>query len=264
MAIRYTSKLNKEIYKTVYEFNKKVKQLEKMDGVLVPSKITTKELKNTVYDRRELRRELKNLKLFLKPGAEEIVQTQAGLTSKYDIAIFKSNLRSAKARVNAKLQKLYNTELYLEGKSTGNTYASMGDPRWLNLLAKKETLKKIDVTKLNKEDFKRYSKLVERLSMSDKNREWKESYLEILLKTGKEYNIDEKYLKNIHDKMMKLSPKDFVNIYNKDLSTQSVAEMYKLMMENVQSGINISGLKDNIESLYKNLSDKIDKIIETK
>ena len=121
MAIRYTQKLNKEIYRTVYEFNKKVKELEKMDGVLVPSKITTKELKNTVYDRRELRRELKNLKLFLKPGAEEIVQTQAGLTSKYDIAIFKSNLRSAKARVNAKLQRLYNTELYIEGKTTGQT-----------------------------------------------------------------------------------------------------------------------------------------------
>ena len=179
MAIRYTNKLNKEIYRTVYEFNKKVKELEKMDGVLVPNKISTKELKNSVYDRRELRRELKNLKLFLKPGAEQIIQTQAGLTSNYDIAIFKSNLRSAKARVNAKIQKLYNTELYLEGKTTGQTYATMGDTRWLNLQAKKEILKNIDINKLDREQFKRYTKMVERLAMSDKNREWKESYLDL-------------------------------------------------------------------------------------
>lgn len=264
MAIRYTNKLNKEIYQTVYQFNKKVRSLEKSDGVLVPRTISTKKLKKNVYDRRELRRELKNLRLFLKPGAEELVQTQAGLTSKYDIAIFKSNLRSAKARVNAKIQKLYNTELYLEGKSTGQTYATMGDTRWLNLQAKKETLKKINIMTATREQFERWTKLVERTAMSDKEREWKESYLDIINKLGREYNIDEKYIKNIHDKMMELSPKDFIKVYNKDLSSQNLAELYHLMMENVKSNVTISGLKDNVESLYKNMSDKIDKIVETK
>ena len=262
MAIRYTQKLNKEIYRTVYEFNKKVKELEKMDGVLVPNKITTKELKNTVYDRRELRRELKNLKLFLKPGAEQIVQTQAGVTSKYDIAIFKSNLRSAKARVNAKLQRLYNTELYIEGKTTGQTYATMGDTRWLNLMAKKKTLSEIDINKLSREQFKRYTKMVERLAMSDKNREWKENYLDLLLKTGYEYGVDKDITDNIKNKMMKLSPKDFMKVYNKSLEVQTVTEYYRMMKETIDSGISISGLKDNVESLYKNLSDKIDLIVK--
>lgn len=262
MAIRYTQKLNKEIYRTVYEFNKKVKELEKMDGVIVPSKISTKELKNTVYDRRELRRELKNLKLFLKPGAEQIVQTQAGVTTNYDIAVFKSNLRSAKARVNAKIQKLYNQELYLEGKTTGQTYATMGDTRWLNLQAKKEILKKIDINKLDREQFKRYSKMVERLALSDKNREWKESYLDLLLKTGYEYGVDKDITDNIKNKMMKLSPNEFMKVYNKSLEVQTVTEYYRMMKETMNSGITISGLKDNVETLYKNLSDKIDLIVK--
>lgn len=260
MAIRYDKKINKEIYRTVYEFNKKVKELEGMTGVLIPDKISTKELKRNVYDRRELRRELKNLKKFLKPGAEEIIETQAGYTSRYDIDVLKGNIRSAKARVNAKIQKMYNTELYLTGKPTKNTYATMGNQRFLNLLAKREALNK-DITKLSREEFQRYVKLINRNILSDKNKEWKESYLDILTKEAYQFGVDEKYLKNIKEKMMKLPPDKFIEVYNKELGIQSIAENYSMMMERLKSGLSLEGIKENVTSLYKNLSDKIDKIL---
>ena len=260
MAIRYDKRINKEIYRTVYEFNKKVKELEGMTGVLIPNRITTKQIKESVYDRRELKRELKNIKKFLKPGAEEFVQTQAGFTSRYDIDVLKSNIRSAKARVNAKLQKMYNTELYIEGMSTKNTYATMGNQRYLNLLAKKEALNK-DYKALEKDEFERYVKLVERTALSDKNKEWKEAYIDILIKEAYQMHVDPEYLQNIKNKLMKLSPEEFVKVYNKNLDTQAIAENYRLMMERNKNGFSLEGLEENVNRLYKNLSDKIDKIV---
>lgn len=260
MAIRYDKKINKEIYRTVAEFNKKVKQLEGRENVLIPGRISTKEIKENVYDRRELRRELKNLKKFLKPGAEEVIKTQAGYMSKYDIDVLKSNIRSAKARVNAKLQKMYNTELYIEGKPTKNTYASMGSDRYLNLKTRREMLNK-DIKTLDREEMQRYIKLVNRSMLSDKNAEWKESYIDILTKEAEGFNVDQRYLDNIRNKMMKLNPEKFIEVYNKELSIQSIAEMYRLMMERTKKGLSLEGIKENVETLYKNLSDKIDKIV---
>lgn len=260
MAIRYDRKLNNEIYSVVSRFNQKVKKLEGESNVLIPSKISTKEIKKGVYDRRELRRELANLKRFLKPGAEEIIQIQAGFTSRYDIAVLKSNIRSAKARVNAKIQKLYNTQLYIEGKGTKQTYATMGNDRYLNLKARRQALEK-DIYKIDKEEFERYTRLVERSMLSDRNREWKENYLDIILKEGKEAGVNTKYINNIHDKMMKLNSEQFIEVYNKELAIQNVAEMYRLYMERTKGGLSTEGIVENIKSLYKNLSDKIDKIL---
>lgn len=261
MAIRYDKKITKEIYRTVAQFNKKVKELEGQSGVLIPDKISTREIKANVYDRRELKRELANLKRFLKPGAEEIIKTQGGTyTSRYDIEVLKSNVRSAKARVNAKLRKLYNTELYIYNKPTKNTYANMGSDRYLNLEAKRERLNK-DIKSLTPDEYERYVRLVQNAMASDRNREWKESYLDILTKEARQFGVNEKYIKNIHDKMMKLNTEKFIEVYNKELSVQSVAENYRLMMERAKKGLSLEGLQENVNTLYKNLSKKIDKIV---
>ena len=48
MSIRYDKKLNREIYQTVYAFNKKVRSLNKNNpNIKVPNLITTKDLKTT-------------------------------------------------------------------------------------------------------------------------------------------------------------------------------------------------------------------------
>ena len=178
----------------------------------------------------------------------------------FNIEVLKSNVRSAKARVNAKLQKLYNTELYIYNKPTKNTYANMGNDRYLNLEAKRERLNK-DIESLTPDEYERYVRLVQNAMSSDRNREWKESFLDILTKEAKQFGVNEVYIRNIHDKMMKLSPEKFIEVYNKELSVQSVAENYRLMMERAKKGLSLEGLQENVNTLYENLSKKIDKIV---
>ena len=58
MAIRYDKKLNAEINRTIRNFNQKIARLEKEERELLPSKITKKQIKESVYTRNELNRKL--------------------------------------------------------------------------------------------------------------------------------------------------------------------------------------------------------------
>ena len=54
MAIRYDEKLNKEILKTVRNFNAKVARLERQGVALPVEKVSIREIKKDFTDRREL------------------------------------------------------------------------------------------------------------------------------------------------------------------------------------------------------------------
>ena len=87
MAIRYDKTLNKEINRVVQNFNNKVKRLEKSKrDLMLPSKVSIKELKKEVLTRNELYRELEKLKRYSTRGIEETIQTM-GCTkiSKYEL-----------------------------------------------------------------------------------------------------------------------------------------------------------------------------------
>ena len=56
MAINYDKKINQEINCVVKNFNQKVTRLEKQNLELLPSEITTKQLKKSVNIKTELNR----------------------------------------------------------------------------------------------------------------------------------------------------------------------------------------------------------------
>ncbi len=73
MAINYDKKLNQEINRVVKNFNQKVTRLEKQNHELLPSKITTKELKESVNTKIQLNRRLRELKQFSQKGVENVL-----------------------------------------------------------------------------------------------------------------------------------------------------------------------------------------------
>ena len=96
MAIRYDKKLNQEINRTIKNFNQKIARLEKQERELLPSKITKKDLKSSVYTRAELQRKLKELQRFSKRGAEDIIETKGGVKlTQYEL----SNIKRENARL---------------------------------------------------------------------------------------------------------------------------------------------------------------------
>lgn len=74
--IRWTENDLKEINRSVKNFNAKIKRLEtkyKGTDVILPEKVSVKELKDLIGTRRDLQRELKSLQRFTQRGSEEIV-----------------------------------------------------------------------------------------------------------------------------------------------------------------------------------------------
>ena len=144
MAIRYDKKLNQEINKVIKNYNAKIRRIEKYDdsyNYLLPNKITKSDLKTMAYTRRELRRKLNELKRFSQRGIEQSIQLKGGyVLSRYEY----ENLKREKARVQRnitkELKRLELTSPTVYGKRQAFSFAKMGDSRYLNFLAKKETL----------------------------------------------------------------------------------------------------------------------------
>ena len=179
MAIRYDRKLNQEINRVIRNFNQKIARLEKEERELLPSKITKKELKRETGTRTELKRRLKELQKFSKRGAEEIVTTKEGFRlTRYDINVLKTQRSRAKRQLTKEIRKLETTKPTVFGREQYSTYAQMGSSRYLNIVKKRKALEK-DISKMSREEYQRYQKLIEKINknydyMQDK---FKSSYL---------------------------------------------------------------------------------------
>ena len=178
MAIRYDKRLNQEINRTIKNFNQKIARLEKEERELLPSKITKKELKDSVYTRTELYRKLKELQRFSKRGAEDIIVTSgdARLT-RYDYQNIKRENTRIKRNITREINRLRVSKPKIFGKTQSSTFSEMGDTDYLNLVARRKALEK-DINKLSKEELERFRKLVEKTGKSQQymNSIFKENY----------------------------------------------------------------------------------------
>ena len=74
--IRWSENDNKELQRAVKNFNAKVKRLEqkyKGTDVIIPEKVTMKQMRDLVNTRRDLKREIKSLQKFTERGSEVVV-----------------------------------------------------------------------------------------------------------------------------------------------------------------------------------------------
>ncbi len=148
MAIRYDKKLNQEINRTIKNFNQKIARLEKEERELLPSKITKKELKSSVYNRTELRRKLKELQQFSTRGVEDVIETSGGARlTKYDYQNIKRENARIKRNITREINRLKIEKPKIFGKIQSSTFSEMGDTDYLNLVARRKALEK-DINKL--------------------------------------------------------------------------------------------------------------------
>ena len=79
MAIRYDSQLNAELRRAIRSFNAKIKRLENkgVSASLLPDKVSTKEIKAGILNRRDLRERMNQLNEFSSAGA--VTESEGGL-----------------------------------------------------------------------------------------------------------------------------------------------------------------------------------------
>lgn len=263
MAIRYDKKLNQEINRTIKNFNQKIARLEKEERELLPSKITKKSLKSNVYTRTELQRKLRELQRFSTRGAEEVITTGGGVRlTKYELNEIKRENARVKRNITREINRLKTEKPKIFGKKQTSTYSEMGDHDFLNLVARRKALEK-DVNKLSREEFERFTKLVEKTGRNQQymNNIFKENYFDMLTKTAYYFNYDNEKLAYLKDRLMKLQPNDFLKLFKEDKSIRAILDYYPVVT-NSFNAINPDDIKEDVVNLYDNLISNIDEIVK--
>lgn len=230
MAIRYDKKLEKEINRTIKNFNQKIDRLEKEEKALyLPEKITKKELKEDYLTRTDLRRKLRQLQRFGERGAEKLVETEGGaILSKYELDTLKEERRRILYNINREIKLLGDTKIKIAGKVQDVTFKESSDENYLNLVERYKLLKR-NISNLTQQQFERYRKLLNKSKYYSKyyNTKFYGNYLRGLEEVANFYNIDPNILKDIKSKLVDMKKEDFLKLYDTDKAIQSIMHYYR-------------------------------------
>lgn len=268
MAIRYDKKLNQEINRTIKNFNQKIARLEKQERELLPSKITKKDLKSSVYTRAELQRKLKELQRFSTRGAEDVITTRGGVRlTKYELNEIKRENARLKRNITREINRLKTDKPKIFGKKQTSTFSEMGDTDYLNLVARRNALEK-DINKLSRDEFERFTKLIEKTGKNQQymNNIFKENYFEMLTDLAYYYGYDNKKLDEMKKKIMKLKPNDFLRLFKEDKSIRAILDYYPIVTSNFDftTGMYVNRMdyQEDVLNLYDALYDNLDYILK--
>ena len=265
MAIRYDKKLNQEINRAIKNFNQKITRLEKEEReLLLPEKITKKQLKENVYTRTELRRRLKELQLYSKRNIEETITTKGGVTlSRYELTKIKRETARVKASLTREINKMQTTSPRVFGKKQATTFAQMGDQYYLNLQARRKALEKGDIGTLSGEQLKQYKSLLEktRRNKTYYSNIFKDNYMQMLTDMGYFYGYDKEKLDKLKETISSLDSDKFLKLFREEKSIQAILEYYpNIVMKS--GGINPDDIKEDVKNLYDALVDNIDDVLK--
>lgn len=270
MAIRYNKKLNNEIYRAVYRFNKKIGELEKLNNanIVIPNRITTKDLKQAYTTRTNLRKRINELNRFLKPGQEAKIELKDNDSiSKWELSNINIRLRTVKAKTTRRINYLKNTKPKILGIEQAETYARQGSTEYRREIARREYLESKTLTDLSLEDLREFNKKITGMLQTRTNKQFRESYKEMLRDNAYFHNVDSDTLNNIESKLDKLTDKDFVNLFNNDEAIKEVLYAYEMTFKETRNalkkGINYdpSIITPDTQELYNAISENIDKIL---
>lgn len=270
MAIRFDKKLDREINKTIKNFNQKIARLEQEERALfVPAKVTKKEIVEGYKTRTDLRRKLKELQSFGERGAEKVLETKGGvLISQYELKNIKRERRRVLYNLKRELTKLGVQKIKVAGVEQDVTFKESGDENYLNKL-ERYSLLKADISKMTQEELDDYLALLEKTKQYKNYRDnhFYDNYLQGLYEIGRFYNIDETKMQAIRDKFYSFEPDEFIKIYDSDKAVQEIMHYYKLIRGYYSK--NVGGKywkqkydidKKEVDNLFDVLYSNLDKI----
>ena len=263
MAIRYDKGLQKELRSAVSNFNQKIARLEKLDNNLyLPERASVKRIKSEASSRAELKRMIASLRRFSKRGAEATITTSGGVsTSRYELEETTRSLRRVKSYLTRQINKMANIKPTVFGVPQSATYAQMGNESLANLRARRYALEVPDIKKLTKEGL---TELQKRIDFNiQKMKYQKEIFMnnytdKMLLDLGYYVGYDKEKMEIIREKLTKLDEKQFMELFNTDLTIQAIRDYYP---ESSRAYGNPNYIKDEVSALYDQLYNNIDSMI---
>lgn len=260
MAVRYNASINRNINSIVRNYNAKIRRLEKAEEELyLPELTSVKEVKESVRNKRELDRMLKDLQRYSERGMEKTVTFSSGVEmSKYQAEKLKRNLRIAKAKATREISSFKSTPIKIFGipQSTPPEY----DEAYLNLKSQREKLDK-DINRLNKRELERLQCNINDILYSyDMEEQYKSNWLDMIEKLGYYGEIDPEKIEAIKERLRTISPTNFTKLYRNEKSIKAIQELYQDVIRN--KGMMDQELSTDIQDIVSNFYSNIDIILK--
>lgn len=220
--IRWTEQDTKEINRVVKNFNSKITRLSKKDpsiSNLLPAKITSKQLKELINTRQDLKRELNSLKRFSKKGAEKI---EVVPDTEYELKITHWQRVEMNRRVgvinrrrNKRLEEIQNVEMTSRGQKLGYTRGQLGMGK-----ATEVALQPMHAffRTMNNADLKKRWQSILTQSQSDyftkRDYQVRDNYIKGLMEN---YNVNN--IQDIIDEIKNMDIKDFLSTFEQEGGT---------------------------------------------
>lgn len=239
--IRYDSEYNQEINRVVSNFNRKVRRLERAGNDLLPSPVSARTIKEQFTNRRELNMYLRDLMRFSKRGAEDVVEVQGKSYTKYQIDLFRRNLRRERDEIRRDIKS---------AEQVKHQYPMQHNIYLQNLRNRRKVLGSSWADLISKEADVATNRYFKRAEIYD-------NYLQILFQDAYIVGFDEEKINHIKEQLLKLSPNKFIKALQDSPTIQFIFDYYHSLTR--RSGL----VGDNAYNSYQKLYEEIDHIVET-
>ena len=144
--IRWTRSDYASLSHAVREFNKTIRELESLDKNVLPPEFTYKELKDTIYSRKELNRVIKALRRFKKDSQQRVIKLASGQElTQWELSELKKSQKRAISQIQEKARGIVESDVNV-----------MGDVEFRQLLRTKESIE--DLFNRTGSEFRRTAK----------------------------------------------------------------------------------------------------------
>lgn len=182
MAFNYRKSDKEKLRKEVTRYNRKINRMRKnpkYKNVTLPATLSVREIEKTLGDRKDYNRVINSIDRFFRPGANKIVQTEAGLKlTAYEKKEFSIKLRTVNAKRTRELKKRGQTLVFAGEHETGMTREEIGGQRLEDLQPRTVNVERIR----SRADFRNVLQSLDRQLMSGYDEERKRLYYENYIK----------------------------------------------------------------------------------
>lgn len=261
MTIRYDKKINNEIRRIVNNYNAKIKRLEGRTDVSVPSKIYTKEIKEGIKNRADLRRKLKNLQEFTKKGGEKNITVKGRTLPQYQYKQAQRYRNLISRRLKAREQFNISTYPTYEGRKEKFTIAEQFNEEQRNIEAQRRMLLDVDYLDYSPAEMSSYIENLEANAKTVNLSMWQQNYADMLLESGYVYGIPHSKLHDLREKILDLSPSQFDKLFKTESTIKQILYYYNQINE---LGVDVAyeNMESDVVSIYNSLFENIDDILE--
>ena len=265
MAIRYDEKLNKEILKTVRNFNAKVARLERQGVALPVEKVSIREIKRDFTDRRDLLSYMRELRKFSQRGVERIAYVDRW-ENQFSVYEFKvGGIRQRRAireaeRLLAEARETKRTEGGVPGDQSlmGTDYAATIEANLEKL--QKERFHQKRLTAEKKAKIVRAAKA----TLGSKKYQFaiKDNFFRHLSILGESAGLPSSYIEEIIQGLKQINGKDFERIRQAEELIDTI-ENYYPQWKNAKTKQQRQQIGETVRPLIVSLHDNLNQILTT-